>query len=87
MKPVSLQSTAVVNGGGIKQPFNITKKLSFISNDSSTYDMNINFDGSTSENGTFTLKAGESLSDLEMTCTSISVEGINGSVAFRALGV
>lgn len=87
MKPVVLQSTATVNGGGVLIPFTLNEKLNFIVNDSSDFDLEINFDATVDQSGTFTLKVGETLSDVNMSCTTIAVRGIGGSVPFRALGV
>jgi hypothetical protein len=87
LKPVTLEATATTTSGGQLRPFVISQKLNFISNDSSDYDLKINFDGTVDQTGTFTLKAGEAVSDINMSCSSISVQGVGGSVSFRALGV
>lgn len=84
--PVVLESTATVTGQN-NQPFHISSELVFIANDSDTYDMLINFNKSIEESGAFTLKAGELLDRIPMSCHSISYRGISGSVPFRAMGV
>lgn len=85
--PVVFESTADTAEGGRRHSFNIKEKLAFIANDSLSYDLLINFDKTVTESGTFTLKAGEILSDIPLNCTTISVQGVGGSVAFRCLGV
>lgn len=84
---VSLDGTATPSSGFILQTFVIKQKVVFISNDSDTYDLEVNFDQTTDQNGTFTLKAGEAVSDMPITCSTLSVNGVGGSVPFRALGV
>lgn len=85
--PVVIEDTAIVGDGGRRRPFMVKEKLAYIANDDTSYSMKVNFNKTTAEDGTFTLMAGEILSDIPLNCTSISVEGVGGSVAFRALGV
>ena len=85
--PVVLEGTATTSGGGTRRPLAIKQKLAYISNDSTSYDLKVNFNKTTSEDGTFTLKAGEVLSDIPLICSTVSLEGVGGSVEFRILGV
>jgi hypothetical protein len=85
--PVVLEGTASATGGGQRRPLAIKQKLAYIANDSTTYDLKVNFNKTIQEDGTFTLKAGEVLSDIPLICQTISLEGVGGSVAFRILGV
>lgn len=73
--------------GNLKRNFICNKKISFIANDSDTYSLEVNFDSPVGGNGTILLYPGEAISDLEFTCKELYAKGINGSVAFRALGV
>lgn len=69
-------------------PCVITESINFISNDSVTYDMIINFDKSTDEGGGILIKKGESISDLNgVALTRIFVKAISGPVDFRVVGV
>jgi hypothetical protein len=86
-RPITLEAIATELTGGVLRPFTIRNKLVYIANDSNAFSMKINFDGTTQESGAFTLKAGEVISDVPMTCDSISVEGIGGSAEFRIMGV
>lgn len=86
-KPITLEGTAGTNGIQ-RRPFAVKSKIVFISNDSATYDLIYNFDASTDEGGSGTLKPGESVSDIEPIQTStISLKGVGGAVPFRVLGV
>lgn len=86
-KPITLEAKATELTGGILRPFTVRNKLVYIANDSNSFSMRINFDGTTQEAGAFTLKAGEVVSDVPMQCDSISVEGIGGDADFRIMGV
>lgn len=84
--PVVIERTAPTSGLQYI-PFSINTKLAYISNDSSTYDLIVNFDKPTDQSGSFTIKPGEVVSDIPMACVSISVQGIGGIVPFRCMGV
>lgn len=86
-KPITLETKATALTGGILRPFTIKNKLVYVANDSATYSIKINFDGTTQETGAFTLKAGEVISDVPMNCDSVSVEGVGGDADFRIMGV
>lgn len=86
MKPVILEATATTTPRN-NFPLAIRKKLVYIANDSADYAMKVNFDVPIDQTGSFTLKAGEVVSDVEMDCNSISFQGIDGDVAFRLMGV
>lgn len=86
-QPVTVEQIAGISTGGVKIPFTVREKLVYLANDSSSYDIKVNFNRTVSEVGAFTIKPGEIVSDVPMDCISISVEGVGGSVAFRALGV
>jgi hypothetical protein len=85
--PVILEGTATTASGDQRRPFYIQEKLNHLINDSPTYDCLVNFDKTIGEHGTFTLKAGEIITDLPIACETISLQGIGGNVEFRALGV
>jgi hypothetical protein len=78
----SVEATATTVEGS--QPF-IVKRLIFVANDG-TSDVILNFDGATDDEGAITLKAGEVLSDVELSCASLSYKAVSGSVPIRAWG-
>lgn len=85
--PVTYEGTATTGNGGIRVPFVIREKLVYVSNDSADYELKVNFDNTIDQLGAFTLKPGEAISDVPMSSSTISVQGVNGSVAFRVMGV
>lgn len=86
-KPIVLEGVATTDGIQ-RRPFRVTSKIVFISNDSATYDLQYNFDASTDEAGSGTLKPGESVSDIEpIQISTISLRGVGGAVPYRVLGV
>jgi hypothetical protein len=87
MRPSVIESTATPYTGGNKMVFVVNTKLNHIINDSDTYTMIVNFDATTDESGSITLKAGEVISDLPLQCNTLSVKGVNGDVPFRCVGV
>ena len=68
-------------------PYRLRSKLAFIANDSPDRALKVNFDNSIDQLGTFTLYAGEVLSDIQMSCVSVSLQGVGGNVPVRMLGV
>lgn len=85
--PVSYEGVATTNSGGIKIPLRITSKINYFINDDGTNDIRLNFNRSVGESGTITVKAGQGFSDLECSISSISVQAVAGTPAFRVLGV
>lgn len=92
MSQVSQRLPAVLEGiasatGISRRPFTVNTKLVYIANDSTNYDIKVNFNKTVDEEGTFTLKAGEIISDLPLICTTISLQGVGGSAEYRVMGV
>lgn len=83
--------TSVIATAGTSErafPCVIRDSINFISNDSTAYDLYINFDRSTDEVGTILLKKGEAVSDLRgIALDTIFVKAPDGSVPFRVVGV
>lgn len=87
LKPVIFEGNINVGEGSIKRGFQVREKLVYITNDSSDYDIQVNFDATIGESGTFTIKAGESINDVPLQCTTISIQSINGIAPVRCMGV
>ena len=85
-KPVSFEGTITPNDGSIKRGFMCRQKLVYFTNDSPTYDVLVNINGTIGESGTFTVKAGESINDVPMESTYVCIQSINGNAAVRMLG-
>lgn len=84
--PTSLFSTALET----EQNYacNIRESVNFISNDSATYPVLVNFDNTVDAGGTIKILPGEAISDLRgISFTRIYVRGVGGSVPFRIVGV
>lgn len=85
MKSNILEATAITSEK--KMLFHVRKKLDYLTNDSDTYDLKINFDGDIGQRGTRTLQPLEVIDDIIMDCDYITVMGVGGSVNFRISGV
>lgn len=81
---VSVDTTATTSDQSIA--FDV-ERIEFISNDSESYNLKVNFDTSTAEAGAITLKPGEVLGPIDRKVTNLHYAGVSGSVAFRAVGV
>ena len=72
--------------GHKKYNFVCNTSINFIANDSDTHSLLFCLDSPVGSAGTMELKAGETVSDIPVTCREIYAQGVGGTVPFRAFG-
>lgn len=81
---VSYEGTATTTASS--QPFACKREIIRIANDGN-YDIQFCLDATIGSAGTFTVKAGQSEDHIPIACSTLYYQSINGSSAFRAMGV